>query len=74
MCIPDYGVRLRFTRNNDIVEFLLCYECNILEVSHDGQLQTQEMSFDSVHGALVKAIQSVFPNDEAIKNLKTNEN
>jgi hypothetical protein len=74
MCIPDYGVRLRFTRGSDTIEFLLCYECNILEASHNGQVQTQEMSFDSVHGKLVRAIQSVFPIDEAIKNLKAKEN
>ena len=72
-CLPDFGVRLRFTRDDDTVEFLLCYECKILEVAHNGKIQTQEMNFDYAQVALVKAIQSVFPNDNAIKKLN-NEN
>jgi hypothetical protein len=71
-CIPDFGVRLRFTGGNDSVEFLLCYQCDILEVTCHGH--TQEGNFDPSHNALAKAIQSAFPNDEAIKNLKTDEN
>jgi hypothetical protein len=73
MCSPEFGVRLRFTRGGDTVEFLLCYECKILEVSHNGKIQTQEMNFDYAEAALVKAIQSVFPDDNAIKKLN-NEN
>ena len=67
-CMPDYGVRLRFTRSSDTVEFILCYECDILQVTHNSK--TQEGNFDPAHAKLVNAIKSVFPNDEAIRNLK----
>ncbi len=73
LCSPNFGVRLRFTRGDDTVEFLLCYECKILEVSHNGNPQAQEMNFDYAQIALIKAIQSVFPEDNAIKKL-SNEN
>ena len=70
LCIPDFGVRLRFTRGDDTVEFLLCYECKILEVLHNGKTQTKEMNFDNAQTILIKAIQSVFPNDDAIKKIE----
>jgi hypothetical protein len=66
-CMPDFGVRLRFSRGSDTVEFMLCYQCDILQITHDGHIKSGD--FDPSHGALVKAIQAVFPNDEAIKQL-----
>jgi hypothetical protein len=67
-CTPDYGVRLRFTKGGDTVEFLLCYECDSLQVTHNGQSAQKDCDF--AHNALVKAIQSIFPTDNAIRNLK----
>jgi hypothetical protein len=68
MCIPDYGLRLRYTRGKDVVEFQLCYNCDILEVSHNGHIQQE--NFDFAHDKLVKAVQGAFPFDEKIGRLE----
>jgi hypothetical protein len=66
-CNPDYGVRLRFTKGADNVDFLLCFDCDHLQVTHNGE--TAEKDFDAARPALVQAMQTVFPRDEVIKNL-----
>jgi hypothetical protein len=68
LCSPDFGLRLRYTRGKDIVEFQLCYDCDILEVSHNGRIQQE--NFDFVHDKLVKAAQGAFPFDEKIGKLE----
>jgi hypothetical protein len=68
LCSPDFGLRLRYTRGKDIVEFQLCYDCDILEVSHNGHVQQE--NFDFVHDKLVKAVQGAFPWDEKIRKLE----
>jgi hypothetical protein len=67
-CIVDYGARLRFTRGNDSVEVRLCFQCNILEFSHKGGSNLRD--FDPGRNPLVKALQSAFPNDRIVKDLK----
>jgi hypothetical protein len=67
-CIVDYGARLRFTRGNDTVDVRLCFQCNILTFSHNGRENSGD--FDPGRSPLVKALQSAFPNDAIIKNLK----
>ena len=68
LCSPDFGVRLRFTRGLDQIEFLFCYDCDILEVTHNGR--TQQENFDFAQNEFVKAAQAAFPWDEVIRNLK----
>ena len=71
-CIPDYGARLRFTRGNDVVEVLLCYECDMLQVTFNGVVQNGQLqgeNFDHAHNALVKALQAVF-HDNIVDNLR----
>lgn len=70
MCLPDFGARLRFTRGNNSVEFLLCYECDILVVTHNGR--THAENFDYGHNKLVRALQAVFPKDNIVKKLDFN--
>ena len=71
LCSPDFGLRLRFTRGNDKVEFIFCYDCDILEVTHNGHLQQE--NFDFVHNKLVKAAQNAFPWDGVITKLETSD-
>ena len=66
-CMADFGAKIRFSRGKQVVEFMLCYECNILQVSF-GNKETLA-DFDSAHNKLVKAIQAVFPKDAALKKL-----
>jgi hypothetical protein len=68
-CIVNYGARLRFTRGSDAVEFLLCYECDVLSVSHAGQAHSAD--FDCGRAALVAALQEAFPRDKVVTQLKT---
>jgi hypothetical protein len=68
LCSPDFGLRLRYTHGKDVVEFQLCYDCDILEVSHNGHVQQE--NFDFVHDKLVKAVQGAFPFDEKISKLE----
>lgn len=71
LCSPDFGLRLRYTRGKDVVEFQLCYDCDILEVSHNGHVQQE--NFDFIHNKLVKAAQSAFPLDGKIRKLEFNK-
>jgi hypothetical protein len=67
-CIMDEGARLRFTRGADTVDIRLCYQCDMLTVTHKGS--TRMGDFDYAHNALAKALQAAFPNDEIVKALQ----
>lgn len=71
LCSPDFGLRLRFTRGLDCVEFIFCYDCDILEVTHNGHKQQE--NFDFAHNRLVKAAQNAFPWDKIIQRLELND-
>ncbi len=71
LCTPDYGAKLRFVRGKDSVEFLLCFECDILQVTHKGH--TREENFDYGHNQLVRALRSVFPQDKIVKKIEFND-
>lgn len=71
MCAPDFGLKLRFTRGKEIVEFRLCYECDILEVTYQGKTKTE--NFDFAHNQLRKAIQDIFPKDKKIQAIEKND-
>ena len=71
MCSPDFGLKLRFTRGKEVVEFRLCYECDILEVTYGGKTKTE--NFDFAHNQLRKAIQSIFPNDNKVQGIEKND-
>jgi hypothetical protein len=71
LCSPDYGLRLRYTRGKDVVEFKLCYECDIVEVSHNDLVQQE--NFDFAHNKLVKAVQNAFPWDSVMRKLELND-
>jgi hypothetical protein len=66
-CVPDFGVRLQFTRGTNIVEIRLCFECDILEVTSNSQ---SPADFDPSHNVLVKAVQTIFPDDKIVKALE----
>jgi hypothetical protein len=69
MCSPEFGLGLRFVRGNDQVEFLFCFDCDILEVTHNGQKKQE--NFDFAHNELVWAAQDAFPWDNALGKLET---
>jgi hypothetical protein len=66
-CSPDYGVRLRFTKGAEVVDFSWCDQCDHLQVAYNGH--SAEKDCDAARASLVRALQAVFPNDTIIKNL-----
>ena len=71
MCLPDFGVKLKFSRNNSSVVILLCFDCDILDVTFNGK--TKSENFDPTHGRLVNLVQKIFPNDSELKKLTKKE-
>ncbi|MBC7815619.1 MAG: hypothetical protein IAG10_01830 [Planctomycetaceae bacterium] len=67
-CMPRYGVRLSFQRGADQVEVYLCFECKILLVTRNASV-TGGGNFDPMNATLVRAAQTLFPNDSEIKKL-----
>jgi len=71
LCLPSYAVRLRFTRNRDLVEIMLCFDCDILQISHRGY--TKEENFDFAHNRLAEAIKRAFPHDQLIQAIESRD-
>jgi hypothetical protein len=68
-CVPDYGVRLEFIADNDRVDVLLCFECAILLVFHNGKL-AGGADFDHADPQLAALVKPLFPDDPAIQALE----
>jgi len=66
-CTPDYGVGLRFTKGTQTVDVLWCAECDHLQVTYNGQ--SAEKDCETARPALVRALQTIFPQDGIIRNL-----
>ena len=66
-CQPNYGVTVRFTKGTEIVNVAWCYECDHMQVTHNGQSADKDCA--AARFTLVRAVQSVFPKDEHIKDL-----
>src|ERR1035441_10233986 len=70
-CTPDYGVRLRFTKGAETVEFLLCFECDSLQVQYHpkaGECQPETKDLD--HNAtmqIFKALKGIFGSQLSIE-------
>ncbi len=68
-CEPDYGVRIQFQHDGDEVDVLLCFECDVLAVYHNGQDVGGE-DFDNISSQLAAIVKELFPNDAAIQALE----
>lgn len=69
LCDPAPGVRLTFHRGNDQVDFLLCFECGLLDTYFAGRFITSQ-SFDHSRDALATAMKELFPDDEQIQAIE----
>ena len=67
-CLPDYGVCLSFFRGSDRVDVVLCLECQILLIGHNGVITGGE-DFDPINPLLVRTVKELFPGDKAIQAL-----
>jgi len=68
LCEPDYGVRIQFQHNTDKVDVLLCFQCDVLGVYHNGKAVARK-DFDPARPQLVLIVKELFPDDEAIQSL-----
>jgi hypothetical protein len=68
-CLPDYGVRLEFQHDSDKVDVLLCFDCDVLAVYHNGKAVGGE-DFDTGRSAILSIVKELFPDDGAIQSLK----
>ena len=68
-CIPDYGVRIQFQHEGDEMDVLLCFECDVLAVYHNGQDAGGE-DFDDIKSQLAAVVKELFPDDAAIQALE----
>ncbi len=68
-CIPNYGVRVRFQHGVDEVDVLLCFECDILTVYHNGT-GTGGEDFDDARSEILTVVKELFPDDPDIQSLK----
>ena len=71
-CIPDPGAKIRIARGSSVVVFFFCFHCReVLRSGPDGGYQNDHWAeFDPSEPALRKIVQSLFPNDEGIQELK----
>jgi len=69
-CIPVWGVRLSFYRGADRVDILLCFQCDLLQVSLNGNRTAGNEDFDPIQPQLAHAVKAIFPNDPNIQAVR----
>lgn len=67
-CEPRYGVRLKFTRGESVVDVLLCLECRSLAV-YVADDRPRYKDFDGAAPRLIGLAKQLFPQDAAIQGL-----
>lgn len=68
-CMPIYGVRVQFLEEDQSVDVMFCFECDILTIFRNGKITTGE-DFDTIRGRLLEIIKPLFPDDELIQGLE----
>lgn len=66
-CIPNYGMKFEFQRDDRVVTALICLQCSMLEFQVDGRPGRIE-DFDNICDELLRISREAFPDDEALKN------
>ena len=66
---PNYGVRFQFQKGSDSVDVLICFDCDMLGVYHNGQAVDYE-DCDLVRAQLIAISKELFPDDPVIQSLK----
>ena len=67
-CEPVFGVRTTFSRGDQQVDVVYCFECQILAVYHQGK-RVGGGQFDPAQRKLEALAKQMFPKDEAIQGL-----
>jgi hypothetical protein len=67
-CVPRYGVRIRFAKDEATLDVLFCFTCNTFLTYLNGKSVGGE-DFDPIRPQLVAIMKSLFPKDEVIEKL-----
>jgi hypothetical protein len=67
-CLPAPGVRMTFTKDNQSVDVLYCFACNILGVYSKNKFVGGE-DFDTIRPTLVRSLQRLYPYNRLIQGL-----
>ena len=59
---------MRFSRNKNHVDILLCLECNILVIMVNNKVVGQE-DFDNARPEIVQVLKQAFPKNELVQGL-----
>lgn len=70
-CLPEPGVCVRFHRGAEVVDLLLCFECNLASLAppgqHGGPIIDQWIDFRVKRAPFSALVKEIFPNDAAIQ-------
>lgn len=69
---PNYGVRFQFLRDDEALDILVCFQCDIVGLYHNGKL-VADMEFDAMRPQLVKIAKALFPDDAVIQSVQEKE-
>ena len=69
---PNYGVRFQFLRDDEALDILVCFQCDIVGIYHNGNL-VADMEFDAMRPQLVRIAKALFPGDAVIQSLPEKE-
>ena len=67
-CLPDHGVRIQFQEDEDAVDVLICFYCDMLTVYHNGKVAGGG-DFAPGRSKLLAIVKELFPDDDAIQFL-----
>lgn len=67
-CVPTYGVRISFLQNDQRIDVLFCFECDLITVLRNGRV-VGGGNIDPARQSLLRDVKELFPNDEAIQAL-----
>lgn len=66
--VPIFGVRLTFHHGKDRVDVLFCFKCDDLAIFQNDRM-TGYKDFHDGRAIFVRAVKSLFPNDQVIQQL-----
>lgn len=68
-CLPDYRIQLHFESGLHSVDILLCLECRLMALYHDGKAVTVT-NFEPIASQLTTLAQDLFPNDVDVQAIQ----
>ena len=71
-CRPDFGYRIRFQTDDNAVDLLFCFNCDVFIVFHDSQV-AGGVGFPYDNDRILRVMKQIFPDDPTIQSLDLSE-